>query len=803
MCLPCPAYSRPDSEQDVGRVIRNPQGKEHYTLLYCIGSGSYGAVFVAADNARSCFYAIKQIRLQGFTNPLSALSEGKETSPRKREAQAGTNTEVCALRHLNIRPHSSIPMFYHAFNADDSLYIVMEFSSGSALTNLLARYRSLNSGVFPTIPYYYLKFLVRCLLRAIHHCHRSGVAHLDIKPDNIHVEGPARLILVDFGQSYTIHEGVSDDPWLDSRIGAMAFLPPEILTSSTLYTSSYLNLKNLVPAFSLDPSLSPTCQGSAQIQLSSKTPHRTPTVADVKEQTVPHQGSPSAKNRDGEVLNRPGDSSLSTSSDSKKSKSTSTRSSSLSISYTPMHHVSTLFLKDSALYYSKSRFQITGTRFRLWMDALLRMRKFAEVDRSRTPPLRVSFENGSVKLNAVDLRDIMEISEALNDSAAKYSANSPEPAFMDSSATTFPSASDLLEIGIKLGILDLKGTTLHIFNSKLAIDSWAIGLVFLICLIGDYPFRDVSAFETVPSVQLMAEAIRQQLDSTLETISQGNFERYKLYLKTLNDRASCDFCGKCSLCLMEKNFCNQQLRKNIAKFCHKPVLLPESFVVSSHGPLSPDLHVDLFLLIAGLLHPNPKARMSISEAMECPWLANINEFTLQQHENYSSASNTAIFSSDTRLQELAMTTDTRTGSLSSTVDNFVKSVKEFHKSSNSATDPEHSRPPAVQATNIIRAGSRKSHLSGAEQVRDHSCSGIISRKYSAASGIPEVNAKTARVSISAGSVMSSMVTDDNDTAEKPFDFEAYKQGRLNFDTDAHKLIFDESCDTSDGDSSSL
>lgn len=138
---------------------------------------------------------------------------------------ASTNTEVCALRHLNTRPHSSIPMFHHAFNVDESLYIVMEFSSGSPLTDVLTRYRSLNSGAFPAIPYYYLKLLVRRLLRAIHHCHQSGVAHLDIKPDNIHIESPTRLTLVDYGQSYTIHEGVSDDPWLDSRIGAMAFLP--------------------------------------------------------------------------------------------------------------------------------------------------------------------------------------------------------------------------------------------------------------------------------------------------------------------------------------------------------------------------------------------------------------------------------------------------------------------------------------------------------------------------------------------------------------------------------------------------
>lgn len=800
MYPPDPEHLQLSPESDVGRVIKNPHGKEQYTLLHCIGSGSCGAVFVAVDNTRNCFYAIKQIRIKGFSNPLSLLSEEKSTSPRQRETHASTNTEVCALRHLNTRPHSSIPMFYHAFNADDSLYIVMEYSSGSALTNLLARYRSINSGTFPTVPYYYLKLFIRGLLRAVHHCHRSGVAHLDIKPDNIHVEGPTRLILVDYGQSYTIYEGVSDDPWLDSRIGAMAFLPPEVLTSSTLYTTSYLNLKTLVSTRSFDQPISPTYQSSVQAQLSAKSPQKTPTIADVKEQKAPRQESPRAGSRGNRSVNF---ADKSVTHQNWENKPILTRSASVSISYTSMHHVSTLFLKDCAFYHDRGRFQVTGTRFRLWMDAIIRICKFAELDRSQTPPLHVSFENGSVKLAAVDIRDIMEISEALNDNAAKYNIDSPELALMDPLANIFPLAGDLMEIGVKLGIPDLKGTTLHVFNSKLAIDSWAIGLVLLMCLIGDYPFRDVTTFEIVPSVQLMAEAIRQQLDSTIDIISQNNFEQYRAYLKDLNDRASCDFCGKCALCLMEKNFCNQQLRRNITRFCHKPVLPPESFTVSPNGPLSPDIPIDLFLLIAGLLHPNPKARMSISEAMECPWLANINEFTLQQHEYYSNASNTAIFSSNIRLQELAIKNRPHMDSLSSTIDNFVKSVKEFHKSSTSVTDPEHSKPPVMPFTDSIKNISRRDSLNRPVKTQDAPCSGVMSRKYSVASGIPEINIKTAGTSISAGSVMSSMATDDNDMFEKPFDFEAYQQGRMNFDNDAHKLIFDGSCDNSGTDSSSL
>ena len=39
------------------------------------------------------------------------------------------------------------------------------------------------------------------LLRAILHCHENGIAHRDIKPDNIMISSNGEIKLIDFGLS--------------------------------------------------------------------------------------------------------------------------------------------------------------------------------------------------------------------------------------------------------------------------------------------------------------------------------------------------------------------------------------------------------------------------------------------------------------------------------------------------------------------------------------------------------------------------------------------------------------------------
>lgn len=66
------------------------------------------------------------------------------------------------------------------------------------------------------------------------------------------------------------------------------------------------------------------------------------------------------------------------------------------------------------------------------------------------------------------------------------------------------------------------------------------------------------------------------------------------------------------------------------------------------GPLPNDIPLDLFLLVAGLLHPNAKVRLAVSECMECPFLhksegpelpvGSFNLFSIKQHKKYEEVS---------------------------------------------------------------------------------------------------------------------------------------------------------------------
>ena len=46
------------------------------------------------------------------------------------------------------------------------------------------------------------KYIFRQLVLAVDHCHKVGIAHCDINPDNVLIEGPSgRVMLIDFGKA--------------------------------------------------------------------------------------------------------------------------------------------------------------------------------------------------------------------------------------------------------------------------------------------------------------------------------------------------------------------------------------------------------------------------------------------------------------------------------------------------------------------------------------------------------------------------------------------------------------------------
>jgi len=97
-----------------------------------------------------------------------------------------------------------------------------------------------------TMPQDQVQEIITDVLQTIISCHEQGVAHLDIKPDNLMEDGDGNTILIDFGSSHTFEGGdffpiYEEDDWLlDTRAscGTEQYAAPELADNTFSPTKS-------------------------------------------------------------------------------------------------------------------------------------------------------------------------------------------------------------------------------------------------------------------------------------------------------------------------------------------------------------------------------------------------------------------------------------------------------------------------------------------------------------------------------------------------------------------------------------
>ncbi|KAJ6319815.1 hypothetical protein OIU78_015258 [Salix suchowensis] len=193
-----------------------------------IGTGNFSSVYKVLKRIDGCLYAVKH-----STRRLHQDAERRKAL-----------MEVQALAALGY--HENIVGYYSSWFENEQLYIQMELCNGSLSINRFSE--SITEGEA-------LQVLLQ-IAKALKFIHERGIAHLDVKPDNIYVKNGVYK-LGDFGcatlldQSLPVEEG-------DAR-----YMPQEILNENYNYLDK-------VDIFSLGASIYELIRGSTLPQSRSQ-----------------------------------------------------------------------------------------------------------------------------------------------------------------------------------------------------------------------------------------------------------------------------------------------------------------------------------------------------------------------------------------------------------------------------------------------------------------------------------------------------------------------------------------------------
>lgn len=206
----------PETKDESGPVRSHPAGSSptpqisDHEMLRCIGSGSYGEVWLAR-NVTGWFRAIKIIHRKTF----------RESRPFEREFKGMQRFEPISRTHpgfvciLHIGRNDAGGYFYYVMEAADDVV------AGQQITPATYVPKTLNSELTERgrLPWDECLDIALALTAALGHLHKHGLIHRDIKPSNIiFIKGQPKFadigLVTEIGESATF-------------VGTEGYVPPE------------------------------------------------------------------------------------------------------------------------------------------------------------------------------------------------------------------------------------------------------------------------------------------------------------------------------------------------------------------------------------------------------------------------------------------------------------------------------------------------------------------------------------------------------------------------------------------------
>ena len=164
-----------------------------YRILKVLGQGGFGITYLAIQVRLDRKVAIKEFFMKDFC-------ERDETTSQVTLGTAGSREKVNSCRekfwkeakHIAKLDHPNIIRIIDVFDENSTSYYVMEYIEGGSLENKLG-----TTGLSMSDATRYILQVAETLK----YIHKKNIAHLDIKPSNIMLNGNDEIVLIDFGVS--------------------------------------------------------------------------------------------------------------------------------------------------------------------------------------------------------------------------------------------------------------------------------------------------------------------------------------------------------------------------------------------------------------------------------------------------------------------------------------------------------------------------------------------------------------------------------------------------------------------------
>ena len=175
-----------------------------FAELELIGEGATSRVYRAVELATGAFVAVKLLHPHLSLDPVSVERFRRE------------------LQVTRALDHKHIVAVYDLVECESGLALVMELVEGDTLKEVI--------WASAPLEWPFIRRILTDLLETLGDCHRKGVVHRDLKPQNLMLDGDARIKLVDFGISRM--SSFTELTRTGATVGSPEYMAPELFVAS-------------------------------------------------------------------------------------------------------------------------------------------------------------------------------------------------------------------------------------------------------------------------------------------------------------------------------------------------------------------------------------------------------------------------------------------------------------------------------------------------------------------------------------------------------------------------------------------